>query len=308
MSAPSRIFISGIYAADLVFTGQRLPLPGETVTASGFMRSHGGKGSNQAIAAARAGGAVSLFGRVGNDAFGREALALWELEGIAPKVSVMDDMPTGAASIFVDTHTGSNTIAVYPGASNSLQAQDVDAVEQDIAASGVFVAQLEQPVEAVMRGLELARRHGVTTILNPAPSADLPHGIYGLCDYIVPNETEAGSLTGMRVETLADAESAARVLLGKGARHVIITLGEKGALYCGPDETFLVEACKVGPCVDPTGAGDGFIGGFSVGLARGMETRQAMEFGAALAGISVTRAGAAQSMPTLEEILAIVGP
>ncbi|HWL29200.1 MAG TPA: ribokinase [Burkholderiaceae bacterium] len=308
MASPPKIFISGIYAADLVFTGQRLPQPGETVTASGFMRSHGGKGSNQAIAAARAGAAVSLFGRVGNDAFGREALALWELEGIKANVSVIDSLPTGAASIFVDTHTGSNTIAVYPGASNSLQGKDVDAVEHDIAASDVFVVQLEQPAQVVVRGLELARRHGVTTILNPAPVVDLPDAVFGLCDYIVPNETEAGSLIGMPVETRADAESAARVLLDKGARHVIITLGEKGALYCGHGDTFLVEARVVGPCVDPTGAGDGFIGGFAVGLARGMETRRAMEFGAALAGISVTRAGAAQAMPTLEEIRAIVGP
>jgi ribokinase len=307
MTTP-KIFVSGIYAADLVFTGQRLPVPGETVTASGFMRSHGGKGSNQAIAAARAGAAVSLFGRVGNDAFGREALALWRLEGVDAKVSVMDGLPTGAASIFVDTSTGSNTIAVYPGASSSMRSEDVDAVEQDIAASDVFVVQLEQPVNVVMRGLELARRHGVATVLNPAPAVDLPSQVFPLCDYMLPNESEASALTGMPVDTPADARVAAQALLDKGVRHVIITLGEKGALYCGSDGTFLVEACVVGPCLDPTGAGDGFTAGFSVGLARGMGIRQAMEFGAALAGISVTRTGAAQSMPTLNEIQAIVGP
>lgn len=306
MAKRPRIFVSGIYAADLVFTGQRLPLPGETVTASGFMRSHGGKGSNQAIAAARAGAAVSFFGRVGNDAFGREALALWRLEGIDTKVSVMDGLPTGAASIFVDTGTGSNTIAVYPGASSSMRGEDVDAVADDIGASDVFVVQLEQPVEVVMRGLELAHRTGVITVLNPAPAVPLPDKIFALCDYILPNESEASALTGMSVGTPDEAQRAARALLEKGARHVVITLGEQGALYCGPDETFLVQACAVGPCIDPTGAGDGFTAGFSVGLARGMGIRQAMEFGAALAGISVTRPGAAQSMPTLDEIQAIV--
>lgn len=297
-----KIFVTGIYAVDLVFTGSRPPLPGETVSASGFMRSHGGKGSNQAVAAARAGAETSFFSFIGDDSFGEDAQTFWRTEKVHDKTTTIQGETTGAAGIFVDERTGSNSITVFPGASRLMRKSDIDQVESDIAASDVFVVQLEQPIEVALRGLEIARKHQVATILNPAPAAALPDTIFALCDYILPNETEASMLTGLPVETPKDAEAAARALLKKGVRNVIVTLGEKGALYCSDQESYMVKPVNAGICVDTTGAGDGFTAGFAVGLAKGLPVRAAMEFAAALAGISVTRHGAALSMPTLAEI------
>jgi ribokinase len=298
----SGIFVAGIYAADLVFSGRRMPAPGETVTADGFMRSHGGKGSNQAIAAARAGAQVSFFSLIGNDAFGDDAIALWRDEGICSKVRVVHNEVTGAAGIFVDTRTGHNSIIVYPGASRLMTTADIDAVAADIAASAVFVVQLEQPVEVAARGLKIAHDNGVVAILNPAPATTLPDDIFALSDYVMPNETEACLLSGIEVNSIESAEAAARILLGKGAANVIITLGEKGALLCNANQVYLAPAVNAGHCVDTTGAGDGFTGGFAAGLARGLTVKDAMHFASALAGISVTRHGAAVSMPSLAEI------
>lgn len=302
--APPRsgIFVTGIYAADLVFSVRRTPASGETVTADGFMRSHGGKGSNQAIAAVRAGAKVSFFTLIGNDAFGHDATALWRDEGIHSKARSIDNEVTGAAGIFVDTRTGHNSIVVYPGASRRMTTADIDALTPDIAASAVFVVQLEQPVEVALQGLRIARENGVTTILNPAPASALPDDIFAQCDYIMPNETEASLLSGIHVDGVDSAESAARVLLAKGAANVVVTLGEKGALLCNANGVYLAPAVNAGPCVDTTGAGDGFTGGFAAGLARGLTVKQAMHFAAALAGISVTRHGAAVSMPSVAEI------
>ncbi|HWK72035.1 MAG TPA: PfkB family carbohydrate kinase [Burkholderiaceae bacterium] len=299
-----KIFVAGIYAADLVFTGDRIPVPGETVIAADFMRGHGGKGSNQAIAAARAGADVSFFTFIGDDAFGREAVELWSREGVGNMASVIKGQATGAAGIFLDSRTGGNAITVFPGASQSMRAFHMDEAEPDIAASDVFVVQLEQSVDVARRGLELARKHGVTAILNPAPAPaqGLPDDLFSLCDYIVPNETEASLLTGLPVETPTQVEAAARALLHKGVRNVIVTLGEKGALYCSPGETFMLGPVSAGACIDTIGAGDGFIAGMAVGLGKGLPVRDAMRFAATLAGISVTRHGAASSMPMLEEI------
>ncbi len=301
-SKRSGIFVIGIYAADLVFSGRRMPASGETVTADGFMRSHGGKGSNQAIAAARAGAKVVFFTLIGNDAFGQDAVALWHEEGIHSQARVMDDEVTGAASIFVDTRSGLNSICVYPGASRHMTVDDVEALASDIAAAAVFVVQLEQPVEVAVRALEISRENGVIAILNPAPACALPDEIFALCDYIMPNETEASLLSGIEVNSIESAEAAARVLLAKGAANVVITLGEKGALLCNADGVYLAPAFNAGQCVDTTGAGDGFTGGFAAGLARGLSVTDALHFAAVLAGISVTRHGAAVSMPSAAEI------
>lgn len=298
----SGIFVTGIYAADLVFSVRRTPASGETVTADSFMRSHGGKGSNQAIAAARAGANVCFFTLIGNDAFGQDATAIWHDEGIHNKARVVDNEVTGAAGIFVDTRTGHNSIVVYPGASRLMTTADIDAQASDIAASAVFVVQLEQPVDVAVRGLKIAGENGVIAILNPAPANTLPDDIFALCDYIMPNETEASLLSGVHVNSLETAETAARVLLAKGAANVIVTLGEKGALLCNANEVYLAPAVNAGPCVDTTGAGDGFTGGFAAGLARGLAVKDAMHFAATLAGISVTRHGAAVSMPSVDEI------
>jgi ribokinase len=244
--------------------------------------------------------------RIGNDAFGKIAQATWAAEGITSRATVIDEAATGAAHIYVDENTGGNAIIVASGAAGTLGPQDVDAIESDIARAAVFVTQLEQPIPAARRGLELARKHGVTTVFNPAPALALSDDIYPLCDYITPNETEAAALTGIAVSTVDDARRAAAILLSKGARAAIITLGEAGALLHTASESVLVPAFDCGRVVETAGAGDGFTGGFAAALARGDSPIDAVRFGCALASISVTRAGTAPSMPRLEEINALL--
>jgi ribokinase len=300
------VVILGIYVTDLAFRAQRMPLLGETVAGSAFKMGPGGKGSNQAVAAARAGAVVIFCTRIGADAFGDIALATWSAEGITSRATVMNDVATGAAHIYVDENTGGNAIIVAAGAAGALAPEDVDAIEDDIARAGVFVTQLEQPIPAARRGLELARKHGVTTVFNPAPAMPLTDDIYPLCDNNPPTETEATALTGVAIANIDDARRAADVLLTKGARAVIVTLGEAGALLHTPNESTLVPAFDCGRVVETAGAGDGFTGGFAAALARGESPVDAVRFGCALASISVTRPGTAPSMPRLDEINALL--
>jgi len=301
-----RVVILGIYVTDLAFRAERMPVIGETIAGSAFAMGPGGKGSNQAVAAARAGADVVFCTRLGNDAFGAIARETWQAEGITARATVVEGMATGAAHIFVDAATGSNAIIVVAGAAGTLGPADADAIEADIAGAQVFVTQLEQPVAAARRGLELARRHGVTTVLNPAPALPLPEDIFPLCDYLTPNETEAAALTGIAIASADDARRAADVLLAKGAGAVIVTLGEAGALLHSRTQSTLVPAFRCGPVVETAGAGDGFTGGFAAALARGETALAAVRFGSALAGISVTRAGTAPSMPSLSEVDALI--
>jgi ribokinase len=301
------VVILGIYVTDLTFRASRMPALGETIAGSAFAMGPGGKGSNQAVAAARAGADVTFCTRIGDDAFGTIAQSTWAAEGITSRATVVKGMATGAAHIFVDDVTGSNAIIVAAGAAGTLGPADVDAIEADIARARVFVTQLEQPIPAARRGLELARRHGVTTVFNPAPAMPLEDDIFPLCDYITPNETEATALTGVPITSVDDARRAADVLLAKGARAVIVTLGEAGALLHTPDQSQRVPAFDCGRVVETAGAGDGFAGGFAAALARGDTPLDAVRFGCALASLSVTRAGTAPSMPTLAEINAVLG-
>lgn len=301
-----RVVILGIYVTDLAFRAGRMPVIGETIAGSAFAMGPGGKGSNQAVAAARAGADVVFCTRVGNDAFGDIARATWKAEGIVARIGAADGLATGAAHIFVEEGTGANAIIVASGAAGAMDAGDADAIEADIASAQVFVTQLEQPVAAARRGLELARRHGVTTVLNPAPALPLPDDIFLLCDYLTPNETEAATLTGVEVRSADDARRAADILLRKGVGTVIVTLGEAGALYHSREVSLLVPAYRCGAVVETAGAGDGFTGGFAAALARGAEPVEAVRFGCALAGISVTRAGTAPSMPHAAEIEAVL--
>jgi ribokinase len=301
MSRP-RVVILGIYVTDLTFRAQRMPLIGETIAGSGFKMGPGGKGSNQAVAAARAGADVVFCTRIGDDEFGRIARATWDAEGIVARAAVIDGVATGAAHIFVDDVSGKNAIIVAAGAAATMVAADIDAIEGDIASARVFVTQLEQPVDVARRGLELARKHRVTTVFNPAPAVPFGDDIYPLCDYLTPNESEATTLTGIEIASLDDARRAADVLLDKGVGTVVVTLGEAGALLHSRERSVHVPAFSCGQVVETTGAGDGFTGGFAAALARGDDSLEAMRFGCALAGISVTRHGTAPSMPSLEEV------
>ena len=300
------VFIVGIFVTDLTFRAARMPVLGETIAGSAFKMGPGGKGSNQAVAAARSGAQVTFCTRLGNDAFGKIALETWKAEGIETRVRMLDDLATGAAHIFVDEADGKNAIIVASGAAATMVPADIEAVERDIAASAVLVTQLEQPLEVAYRALELARKHGVITVFNPAPAVPVHDGIYPLCDYITPNETEAAALTGIEVRTVEDARRAADVLLAKGVGTAIITLGEAGALFHTHGHSELVPAFRCGPVVETAGAGDGFTGGLATALAHGDTPIQAVRFGCALASLSVTRAGTAPSMPTLAEIQAVL--
>jgi ribokinase len=307
MPTRAPVAVLGIFVADLAFKAPRLPVMGETILGQGFKDGPGGKGSNQAIAAARAGADVRMITRIGRDTFGEMAQKAWAADGIdTSAVSIDDTLPTGAAFIFVSTTTGDNAIIVEPGAAANLSPADVAAAEAIIAGSKVLVAQFEQPVETAIAGLALARQRGVITILNPAPAVPADPAIYTLCDYVTPNETEAATLTGLKVETEVDALAAAKALVAMGARNALITLGEKGAFLHGEVGTAMIPAFKVANVVDTTGAGDAFNGGFATALAEGKSPLDAIRFANATAALSVQKPGTAPSMPMRAEIEALL--
>lgn len=298
----SGICILGIYVADLAFTAKRQPVMGETLLGSRFAMGPGGKGSNQAVAAARAGGKVTFISKLGKDNFGDAAFAMYQKEGVAFRGSQTTETSTGAAYIFLEEGTGNNAIIVVAGAAGQLGIADVEKNRGGIESAAVFMTQLEQPIPAARHALEIARAAGTVTILNPAPAAPLDDSIYPLCDFVTPNESEAEGLTGVAVKDVASARKAADVLLGKGAGAAIVTLGGQGSLLHSRSESIHIPAFKAGPVVDTTGAGDAFNGGFAAALADGRSPRDAAIFGSATAGISVTRPGTAPSMPTRAEI------
>ncbi|MHA3980157.1 ribokinase [Halovulum sp. GXIMD14794] len=296
------IIVLGVFVADTAYRADRQPRMGETILGKGFALGPGGKGSNQAIAAARLGADVRLVTRLGRDNFAEIARRTWADAGVTPLVTEDPDSFTGAAFIFVEEGTGDNAIIVTPGAAGRIAPSDLDAVRDQIESAAVFMTQLEQPLDAAMHGLSLAREAGVTTILNPAPAADLPEGMLPLCSYLTPNETEAEALSGLPVASLEDARRAADALLAKGVGAVVMTLGERGALYHDATTSEVIPARAAGPVVETTGAGDAFNGAFATGLAAGLAPLDAVRQGCAAAGISVTRPGAGASMPSREEV------
>jgi ribokinase len=298
-----KIVVLGSFVADVAFRAARLPAWGETLMGSGFALGPGGKGSNQAVAAARAGAAVQMLSRLGDDAFGRLARDTWAADGIDASLVENCVTPTGSAAILIDEVKGENAIIVVPGACFTLAPKDVEAAADAIRSAEVLLTQLELPLETVERGLRVAREAGVRTILNPAPAQALSDSMLRLADFLIPNESEAALLTGLPVESVAQAETAARVLLGRGARCVIVTLGAQGVLVCAEGaDAVMVDAFNAGPVLETTGAGDAFCGGFAAALSEGASVLEAARFGCATAGISVTRAGTAPSMPRRSEI------
>ena len=298
------ISILGIFVADLTFRTERMPNKGETYIGNSFKLGPGGKGSNQAVAARRAGAETMFITKIGKDTFGEMAMKLYADEGINSKyVWEIPDMSTGAASIVVNEETGDNAIIVVPGAADAMVPDDLDTAEAGIADCAFFMASLEVPIPVMQHGLEVAKRNGVPTILNPAPAAILPDEVYGLSDYFTPNETEAAILAGIPVVTIEDAEEAAKIFLQRGIDTVVITLGEKGAYVRNSVINQHVPAFDMGGKVlETTGAGDAFNGGFAYALAEGMSLIEAVRFGSATAAISVTRFGTAPAMPVNSEI------
>jgi len=301
------VTVMGSFVADLAFRAPRLPGWGETVMGSAFRLGPGGKGSNQAVAAARLNGEVVFISKLGRDTFGELARCTYAEEGIDNRfVFETAEHETGCAAIIVDQAKGENAIVVVPGACFYLTPEEVGRARAAIEGSAIFMTQLELPIPVVEHGLKLAQKLGVPTILNPAPAHPLPESIYQLCDYLTPNETEAAGLTGKPVASTADAERAADALLARGARNVVVTLGGQGALVKNANLAEHVSAFDAGPVVETTGAGDAFNAGFAVGLAEGMDIVVAARFACAVAGISVTRLGTAPSMPRRSEVDALL--
>ncbi|MEP3331799.1 ribokinase [Sedimentitalea sp.] len=292
-----KVVILGVFVADAGFRADRMPRMGETLLGNSFSLGPGGKGSNQAVACARSGADTHFITKLGQDDFAEMAQALWDNAGITAHAERCADSYTSAAFIFVQESSGDNAIIVSPGAGATITAADMDTQADLIRSASVFVTQLEQSMDAAIRALNIAKEAGVATILNPAPAAALPDGMLALCDYVTPNETEA--LTGIAVATPEDAARAAERLCELGVGTPIITMGEQGAYLHGHG---MVLAIRAGNVVETTGAGDAFNGAFAAALSRCETTLRAVQIGCATAGLSVTRPGAAASMPQWDEV------
>jgi len=296
------IVILGVFVADTAYRASRQPKIGETIIGNEFSLGPGGKGSNQAAAAALAGGNVHFISRLGKDDFANMAISLWEKSGITPHVTQHSDSYTGAAYIFIENKSGNNAIIVSPGAAANINEDDIMANKELIQGSRVFMTQLEQSLDAAGTALYFAKEGGAITILNPAPAQPLGENILKLCDFVTPNEIEAEQITGIPVKSINDAEIAAGKLIEKGASAAVITLGEQGALFKDNNQIIHQPSYQVGPVVETTGAGDAFNGGLAVALAEEMPIDKALRFACATASISVTRQGTAPSMPDRHEI------
>jgi len=295
------IVVVGSSNTDMIIRLSRIPRPGETILGGKFLTAAGGKGANQAVGAARAGGKVAFIARVGKDVFGDEAIAGLRRDGIdVRKVRRDATAPSGVALIFV-AEDGENSIAVASGANAKLSSADVRQAGTLIRSAALLLAQLETPLAAVRAAAELAVRAGVPFILNPAPARALSDSLLRLISIITPNETEAELLTGIKVTDEAAAAKASRALLLRGARAVILTLGARGAFLADGNRAQLVPGFRV-KALDTTAAGDIFNGALAVALAEGEELPDAVRFANAAAALSVARLGAQPSAPTRREI------
>lgn len=302
-----RIVVLGSTNTDMVIKADRIPSPGETVLGGSFVMNPGGKGANQAVAAARLGGDVLFVGKVGADGFGREARSLFEKEGMELSLFTDPERPSGIALIMVDGR-GQNCISVASGANGALSPEDIGPVRRVFETASLVLAQLEIPLETVALAARWAAACGVPVILNPAPARALPAALLASLSVITPNEGEAEALTGIRVGDGASARAAARALHGRGVRQAVITMGEQGAFFSSDGgEDGLVPAEPV-EAVDATAAGDVFNGALAVALSEGKGLRDAVVFASGAAALSVTRMGARPSIPYRRELPPAAGP
>ncbi len=298
----AKIVVAGSFNTDLTSYMARMPRPGETVHGERFVTGAGGKGSNQAVAAARLGADVSFIGRVGADVFAEIAYEIWDAEGVDRQYVTRDsEHATGVAPILVDS-SGENMIVVVLGANLRVTRADIDAARAAIATADVLVAQLEIKLDTVAYALETAKALGVTTILNPAPAAALPGATIALADYLTPNETELETLSG---GPAADVAQAARGLLTRPGQTAVVTLGAQGAQIVTAAESAHVPTFAV-DVVDTTGAGDAFNAGLAVALAEGKPLPEAARFANATAALCVTKPGTARSTPSRAEVDALL--
>ncbi|MBA4603394.1 ribokinase [Thermoactinomyces mirandus] len=299
-----KILVIGSFMTDLVVQTDKVPVEGETTIGKTFNRFTGGKGANQAVAAARLGGNVTMAGKLGKDDFGKEHMEALKANGIDFHSVLFDpEASTGIGNIVIDS-TGNNRIIVVPGANLKLTEQDIENMETVIRTSDIVVLQLEIPMATVYKAVDLANRHGKTVILNPAPAQKINPDIVNKVDYIIPNETEASLLANVEVKSLEDARKASEMLLNQGYKNVIITLGEKGVVCRNHEQFEHFKPYKV-KAVDTTAAGDSFIGSFAFGLSKDLSIDQAIELAVAASALTVTKLGAQPSLPTMEEVEAL---
>lgn len=296
-----KIIVIGSCNTDMVIKSERLPVPGETIIGGMFMMNPGGKGANQAVAAARLGGNVTFVAKTGNDLFGKQSLELFKTEGIKTDYIFSDPKnPSGVALISVDAW-GENCIVVAPGANATLTPNDISKTKAEIESSEMLLMQLEIPMETVEYAAEVAYNKGVKVILNPAPAQVLSSKLLKYLYIITPNKIEAEMLSGIKVTDWESARKAADVISEKGVVIVVITLGAQGALIKHGDQYHRIDAIPV-VAVDTTAAGDTFCGGLCVGLSKGMTVPDSVRFACKAAAISVTRMGAQSSIPYKKEM------
>ena len=295
------IVVVGSSNTDMIIKVAHLPLPGETILGGEFTKAAGGKGANQAVAVARAGGEVNFIARVGDDIFGESAINGFMEDNINVDWVLKDaEAPSGVAQIFV-ADDGENCIAVASGANARLSVEDIENARDVIESADILLTQLETPVETISKAISIARENGKTVILNPAPAQPLPDELLAKLSVITPNETEAELLTGVEVVDEASAAVATASLKEKGVESVIITMGSKGAFVDHDNEQYMVPGFMV-EAVDTTAAGDTFNGALTVALSQKKNFKDAVKFANAAAALSVTKLGAQPSVPSLEEI------
>lgn len=308
----NNILVVGSMNADLVVRSPRFPQPGETISGEDLRIIPGGKGANQAVAAARQGASVSMVGRVGNDSFGPELINNLKRNHVdTARVQTDSKAATGTATIIVDGN-GQNSIVLSAGGNGKVSPADVDSVS--FADYRLLLLQLEIPVETVLAAARRAKESGLRVVLNPAPARPLPEELISLSDFIVPNESELSLLTDQLVNDIASAEKAARILLERGVQNVIVTLGANGALLVSKDSTKHIPSFKV-DVVDTTAAGDAFIGGFAAKLLESdgdamgatLALQNAVRYGCACGALATTKFGAQPSLPTKEEVERFIG-
>ena len=297
------ISIFGVFVADLCFFGKKIPIRGETILGNKHILGPGGKGSNQAIAAARLGGKVNFITKVGKDNYADMAFSLYKDAGVGVESVIQDpNLSTGVAAIMIDEN-GHNAINIIAGAAGYLQNEDIDKNLEAIKKSKIFLTQMETPNLTTMYALKKAKENNCLTILNPAPARKIQKEDFALLDFFTPNETEAEFYLNKKIETKEDIKNAAKDFLNMGVKNIIITLGSKGVYFANSDESFFIEALKLkSKVLDTTGAGDAFNGALAVALAKDSNYKDAIIFANKVGGISTTRLGAANAMPTIEEV------
>ncbi len=299
--ASASVLVVGSYNTGLVSVGSRIPAVGETVVHDRFVQMHGGKGSNQAVAAARLGVPVRMIARVGDDAFGAQAFALYDREGIDRRgVAVVAGEHTGVGMVLVDGQ-GRNAITVVAGANDRLDPAAIAGYTDLFTGCAVLVVQLESPVATVQAAVDLAAQRGMTVIFNPAPARVVEDRLLAACDLVTPNETEAESLTGIRISGVEAAMAAGAELRRRGAKRAIITMAERGSVLVDETGGWHHPAPQV-QAVDTTGAGDAYNGALAAALARGEDLRFAVRFATRVAAWKVQYAGAIEGLPRADQL------